>query len=95
MPSWREIERFCRRDGWQEYKKKGHHLYFKKEMADGMIKRTKVSRGTGEVRGHLSLFSRRFNLPLYKDKASGGCHGFLRGDFRVNSKKSGRNHAGA
>lgn len=22
MPSWREIERFCRRDGWEEFKKK-------------------------------------------------------------------------
>ena len=53
MPSWRDIEQFCRRDGWEEYKKKGHHLYFRKELDDGVIKRTKVSRGTGEVRGHL------------------------------------------
>ncbi|WP_235588496.1 type II toxin-antitoxin system HicA family toxin [Sporosarcina koreensis] len=36
-----------------EYKKKGHHLYFRKVMEDGTIKRTKVSRGTGEVKGHL------------------------------------------
>lgn len=53
MPSWREIERFCRRDGWEEFKKKGHHIYFRKHMDDGTIKRTKVSRGTGEVKGHL------------------------------------------
>jgi predicted RNA binding protein YcfA (HicA-like mRNA interferase family) len=53
MPSWREIERFCRRDGWEEIKQKGHHIYFRKEMEDGVLKRTKVSRGTGEVRGHL------------------------------------------
>ena len=53
MPSWREIERFCRRDGWEEYKKKGHHIYFLKKMEDGSVKRTRVSRGTGEVKGHL------------------------------------------
>lgn len=53
MPSWRDIERFCRRDGWEEFKKKGHHIYFRKTMDDGTVKRTKVSRGTGEVRGHL------------------------------------------
>lgn len=53
MPSWREIERFCRGDGWEEYKKKGHHVYFQKKMDDGTLKRTRVSRGTGEVRGHL------------------------------------------
>lgn len=53
MPSFRDIERFCRRDGWEEYKKKGHHIYFMKVKEDGIIKRTKVSRGTGEVKGHL------------------------------------------
>lgn len=53
MPSWRDIEKFCRRDGWEEHKEKGHHIYFEKEMENGEIKRTKVSRGTGEVNGHL------------------------------------------
>lgn len=53
MPSWRDVEQFCRRDHWVEYKRKGHHLYFRKVMEDGTIKRTKVSRGTGEVKGHL------------------------------------------
>ena len=53
MPSFRDIERFCRRDGWEEYKKKGHHIYFMKVMEDGTVKRTKVSRGTGELHGHL------------------------------------------
>lgn len=53
MPNWREIERFCRRNDWEEVKKKGHHIYFRKIMNDGTVKRTKVSRGTGEVQGHL------------------------------------------
>lgn len=53
MPSWRDIESFCRRDDWEEFKKKGYHIYFKKVMDDGTVKRTKVSKGTGEVTGHL------------------------------------------
>lgn len=53
MPSWREIEQFCERDGWEQTKKKGHHIYYQKVMDDGTVKRTKVSRGTGEVKGHL------------------------------------------
>ncbi|KKK33945.1 hypothetical protein WN59_10100 [Salinicoccus sediminis] len=53
MPTWKEIERFCRRDGWEEYKTKTHHWYFRKQMDNGEVKRTKVSRGTGEVKGHL------------------------------------------
>lgn len=53
MPTWKEIERFCRRDGWEEHKTKTHHIYFRKRLTNGDIKRTKVSRGTGEVKGHL------------------------------------------
>lgn len=52
MPSWRELERFCRRDGWEEYKQKTHHIYFRKRTNDGNWKRTKVSRGTGEIPKH-------------------------------------------
>ncbi|TDQ40809.1 type II toxin-antitoxin system HicA family toxin [Aureibacillus halotolerans] len=52
MPSWREIERFCRKDGWEEYKKKSHHIYFREKLKNGDLKRTRVSRGTGEVNGH-------------------------------------------
>lgn len=49
MPSWRELERFCRRDGWEEYNRKSHHIYFRKVLDDGQVLRTKVSRGTGEI----------------------------------------------
>lgn len=68
MPSWREIEGFCRRDGWEEYKKKGHHIYFRKEMPDGSMKRTKVSRGTGEVRGHLWEEIRKKQLQVTEEE---------------------------
>ncbi len=52
MPSWKELKRFCERDGWELYKTT-NHWYYRKYMADGTLKRTKVSMGTGEVQGHL------------------------------------------
>lgn len=52
MPSWRELKRFCERDGWELYKDTDHYFYRKTDK-DGNIKRTKVSRGTGEIKGHL------------------------------------------
>jgi hypothetical protein len=48
MPSWRELKRFCERDGWELYKDTDHYFY-RKIMADGSLKRTKVSKGTGEI----------------------------------------------
>ena len=52
MPSWSELKRFCDRDGWKLYKNTDHYFY-RKIDEDGNIKRTKVSRGTGEIKGHL------------------------------------------
>jgi len=51
MPTWRELKRFCDKDGWELYKDTDHYFY-RKVMDDGMIKRTKVSKGTGEIRFH-------------------------------------------
>lgn len=48
MPSWRELKRFCERDGWELFKDTDHYFY-RKIMADGILKRTKVSKGTGEI----------------------------------------------
>jgi len=48
MPSWRELKRFCERDGWELYKDTDHYFY-RKKMADGNLNRTKVSKGTGEI----------------------------------------------
>lgn len=52
MPSWRELKRFCERDGWELYKDTDHYFYRKQER-DGTIKRTKVSKGSGEIQYHL------------------------------------------
>ena len=50
MPSWKELRRFCERDGWELYKSTDHDFY-RKEDRNGVIKRTKVSRGSGQI-GH-------------------------------------------
>jgi len=51
MPSWRDLKRFCEQDGWILYKSTDHDFYMKRND-DGLLKRTKVSRGTGEI-GHV------------------------------------------
>ncbi|HDR4440938.1 hypothetical protein BK720_06745 [Bacillus thuringiensis serovar brasilensis] len=52
MPTFKELKRFCEKDGWECYKDTDHYFY-RKIMPDGTIKRTKVSKGTGEIKHHL------------------------------------------
>ena len=52
MPKWKDLKRFCDADGWECYKSTDHYFY-RKKMADGTIKRTKVSRGSGEIHAHM------------------------------------------
>jgi len=52
MPSWRELKRFCERDGWKLYKDTDHYFY-SKLGDDGVPKFTKVSKGTGEIHKEL------------------------------------------
>ncbi|MGN0182565.1 MAG: type II toxin-antitoxin system HicA family toxin [Candidatus Ornithomonoglobus sp.] len=52
MPTWKELKRFCDRDGWVLYKSTDHYFY-RKQDKDGTIRRTKVSRGSGEIHGGL------------------------------------------
>ncbi len=52
MPSWRDLRRFCERDGWELYKSTDH-LYYRKQDEAGNIRHTKVSNGTGEIFGRL------------------------------------------
>lgn len=48
MPKWKELKRFCDRDGWELYKDTDHYFY-RKIDADGSIRRTRVSKGSGEI----------------------------------------------
>ena len=52
MPRWKELKRFCDKDGWELYKVTDHYFY-RKTMPDGTLKRTKVSMGSGEIHPHM------------------------------------------
>ena len=52
MPRWKDLKRFCERDGWELYKNTDHYFY-RKTDADGNIRFTKISRGSGEIKGFL------------------------------------------
>lgn len=52
MPRWKELKLFCDRDGWELYKDTDHYFY-RKIDENGNIRRTKVSKGTGEISQHL------------------------------------------
>ena len=48
MPSWGDLRRFCKQDEWELYKSTDHDFYRKREN-DGNLKRTKISRSSGEI----------------------------------------------
>ena len=52
MPSWRELRRFCQRDGWELFKDTDHYYYRKKISAED-YKTTMVSKGSGQINGNL------------------------------------------
>jgi hypothetical protein len=52
VPTWKELKRFCDNDGWKLYKDTDHFFY-RKIDEEGNIKRTKVSKGTGNIYGNL------------------------------------------
>lgn len=52
MPSWKDLRRFCESDGWELYKDTDHY-YYRKFDHNGDIRRTKVSKGTGDIHKHL------------------------------------------
>ena len=65
MPSWKEVKRFCERDGWELYKDTDHYFYRKFDEF-GNIKITKVSKGSGEIRK--SLWNEILNKQLQVSK---------------------------
>ena len=48
MPTWKELKRFCDKDGWELYRSTVHYFY-RKYMDNGVLKRTKVSMGSKEI----------------------------------------------
>jgi hypothetical protein len=47
-PTWGEIERFCRIDGWRE-SRRTDHVFFEKVLADGTVLRTHRSFAGGKT----------------------------------------------
>ena len=66
MPTWKELKRFCERDGWELYKNTDHYFYRKIE-SNGNIKRTKVSRGSSEIHHNLWREILRKQLQVSED----------------------------
>lgn len=52
MPTWKELKRFCENDGWVLYKDTDHYYYMKTDCK-GNVRRTKVSKGSGEIHTHM------------------------------------------
>ena len=52
MPTWKELDRFCKNDGWDNWKSTDHKFY-RKDDEYGNPRMTKVSHGTGEIPKHL------------------------------------------
>ena len=48
MPRWKELRRYCINTGWELYKSTDHKKKRKIEE-NGVVLRTKVSRGSGEI----------------------------------------------
>ena len=48
MPRWKELKRFCEKNGWELYKDTDHYFY-RKIDDDGSMRMTKVSKGSGEI----------------------------------------------
>jgi hypothetical protein len=49
MPAWKGLKRFCEKDGWELYKDTDHY-YYRKVDDDDTIRRTKVSKGSGDIK---------------------------------------------
>lgn len=57
-PTWKQLERFCRVEGWEDADKArgrptGDHKRYRLRLPNGDVLRTRVSHGTGQVDARL------------------------------------------
>ena len=38
MPTWKELKRFCERDGWEPYKNTSDHFFYRKSDESGNVR---------------------------------------------------------
>jgi len=48
MPSWGDLESWLKRNGWTKVRE-GRDTIYEKIEANGNVRRTRVSKGTGEI----------------------------------------------
>ena len=54
MPKFRDLKNYCERTGWELYKEKSDHYYYRKILPDGTVLKTRVSHALGkEIPFHL------------------------------------------
>jgi predicted RNA binding protein YcfA (HicA-like mRNA interferase family) len=54
LPKFRDLKNYCERTGWELYKEKSDHYYYRKILLDGTVLRTKISHVLGkEIPYHL------------------------------------------
>lgn len=63
MPKWKDLKRYCERDGWELYKDTDHYFY-RKFTEDGNLLLTKVSKGSKEISSNLfkRILSHQLNI---------------------------------
>lgn len=66
MPSWKDYEGWLKRNGWTKVRETGRDKIYEKIESDGTIRRTAVSKGTGEI--GKGLFRRILKLQIGIDK---------------------------
>lgn len=49
MPSWSDLERYLQRNGWVLIRSTGRDKIYEKQESGQLIRRTAVSKGTGEI----------------------------------------------
>ena len=66
MPRWKELKRFCDRDGWDLYKETDHY-YYRKKLENGEALYTKVSKGSGEIHPKMWQHIRNHQLKVTQE----------------------------
>lgn len=66
MPSWRDLENFLKRDGWELVRQTGRDKIYQKMLPNGEILRSAVSKSSGQI--GKGLFNRILKHQLRVDK---------------------------
>ena len=60
MPRWKELKRFCDRDGWELYKDTDHYFYRKIDESFKRFRRNSSSYVEGNIKEAVTSYTRIF-----------------------------------